>query len=55
MVWSGVSFNLILSKGQSSSRLLQPVCCQIGALQLPTGSGERPADAASRAYCRGGG
>lgn len=41
--------SLILNKGQSSSRLLQPVCCQIGALQLPTGSGESPADAASRA------
>ena len=49
----------ILSKGRTSSRLLQPICNQIGALQLGLGvmvlhahvpSEENPTDAASRAW-----
>ena len=48
----------ILSKGRTSSRLLQPICNQIGALHLGLGvmvlyahvpSEENPTDAASRA------
>ena len=48
---------LILSKGRTSSHLLQPVARQIGALQLAAGaqllrghvgSAENPTDAASR-------
>ena len=50
---------LILSKGRTSSHLLQPVCRQIGAVQLAAGSVlmhghvssvENPTDAASRAW-----
>ena len=48
----------ILSKGRTSSRLLQPLCNKIGALQLSLGvsvmhahvsSFENPTDAGSRA------
>ena len=52
---------LILSKGRTSSHLLQPVARQIGALQLAAGaqllhghvgSAENPTDAASRKWCQ---
>lgn len=48
----------ILSKGRTSSRLLQPICNQVGAIQMALGvtgldahvpSDENPTDAASRA------
>ena len=47
----------ILSKGRTSSAMLQPICNKMGALQLAmgstllhghVGSSENPADAASR-------
>ena len=52
----------ILSKGRTSSRLLQPLCNKIGAVQLFLGvtvlhghvpSLENPTDAGSRQWCRG--
>ena len=51
----------VLSKGRTSSRLLQPICNRIGAVQLGlgvsllhahVGSSENPTDAASRSWWR---
>ena len=51
----------ILTKGRTSSHMLQPLCSQIGAVQLAlsstllhahVSSSENPTDAASRSWCR---